>query len=102
MARPRTPVIDRLWARVQRGSADECWPWLGPARPDGYGEIRVAPGDKQLVHRVVNADAFGPIPDDVQIHHTCETKLCCNPAHHERLMIEEHSQLHRAQNFLKA
>ena len=57
----------------------------------------MAPGDKQLVHRLVNADAHGPIPEGVEVHHLCENKLCCNPgpAHHERLTKPEHSQMHR-------
>jgi hypothetical protein len=90
--------MERLWRRVDVRGPDECWLWQGPARPDGYGEIRVAAGDKQLVHRLVYADRHGPIPDGYDVHHWCETKLCCNPGpgHLEQLAHEEHSQLHRS------
>jgi hypothetical protein len=98
----RRPPIERVWRRVERGKKDECWPWAGKVRPDGYGEVRINKTVKQLAHRVVYADAHGgKLTDGMVVHHTCENKLCCNPAHLEALTWIEHSQLHSSQSYLR-
>lgn len=34
-----------------------------------------------LMHRAVYVDTLGPIPDDWDVHHTCETRNCVNVEH---------------------
>lgn len=74
-APPRTPLA-RLDIRP-----DGCWLWTGATNSDGYGVLRIG---KLLVlaHRHVFAMAHGqPIPADVVVMHTCDTRRCCNPKH---------------------
>jgi hypothetical protein len=30
---------DRLWSKIDTGSADDCWPWLGATTSAGYGRF---------------------------------------------------------------
>lgn len=79
----RRPLTDRLAERMQRGEADECWPWHGERMKSGYGMLR-PPGQRSpvtLTHRAAYALAHGPIPAGMQVVHTCDNPPCCNPAH---------------------
>lgn len=59
---------------------DECWPWLASLSPKGYGQLQDGTSNV-AAHRVAYEMAHGPIPEGHQVHHTCETKACQNPAH---------------------
>lgn len=76
MTELRTPIQKleaRLWARVDRGGPDDCWPWTGGSVLHGYGRItaRWALGGPQVwgAHRVSYVLAYGPLPPDRQIDH---------------------------------
>ena len=59
-----------------------CWFWLGGVHEDGYGYAHTGPRTSNaLVHRLVYEWEVGPIPDGLDLHHKCETPLCCNPKH---------------------
>jgi hypothetical protein len=75
-------LYTRLWARVLKGSADQCWPWTGATTGNGYGQIRHG-SSRLMVHRVAYESAFGPVPEGFVIDHTCRSVTCCNPAHLE-------------------
>jgi len=78
--RPQVPsAAAQMAAGVQRGTADECWPWTGPRLPSGYGRLRGA-GDR-YAHRESWAAVHGPIPPGVRIWHRCDWPPCCNVAH---------------------
>mgnify|MGYP001550307413 CR=1 FL=1 len=86
--RARAPLAERFWRYVDRRGADECWLWVGQSRNVGYGYIGVGgrAGGKILSHRAAWLLANGPIPDGDGHHgtvlmHTCDNRLCCNPAH---------------------
>ena len=82
------PLEERLWSRVERGSGDECWSWLGSQNSRGYGQI-MAHGHMTGVHRVAYELAVGPIPEGLQIDHLCRNPLCVNPAHLEPVTQRE-------------
>jgi hypothetical protein len=94
-----TPLTDRLWAKIEKRGPDECWPWTAAtnaspnARGGPYGKL----GDQHpsrktvLAHRVVYAEAVGPIPDGFQVDHLCGFSLCCNPAHLEAVPPSENN-----------
>jgi hypothetical protein len=98
--KPTKPIslIERFWRDVDtRGGPDACWPWLGCVHPSGYGTIYVHDGSPKLqkAHRFSYELHHGPIPDGLEVDHTCHTKACptpgwgdhhrrcCNPAHLE-------------------
>lgn len=77
---PVRPLADRLWEKVTKG--DGCWEWQGSGSY-GYGRIREGRGGSPfvLVHRVVWALTFGPIPDGLFVLHHCDNRRCVRPDH---------------------
>jgi hypothetical protein len=85
---------EKLWAKVDRRGAGECWPWLGKVTTHGYGKV-FHDGRLQGVHRLTYEALVGPIPDGLMLDHTCHDpaecaggpscphRSCCNPAHME-------------------
>lgn len=57
-----------------------CWLWAGVTFGNGYGEIK-AHGVNTLLHRFVYERLIGPIPNGAYVCHSCDVKLCANPAH---------------------
>jgi hypothetical protein len=69
-----------FWAKVEKGSPTECWPWLGYTRPSGHGLTQL---DCQPIHahRKAWILTHGPIRSDLCVNHRCDNARCCNPAH---------------------
>ena len=68
-----------FWKRVEK--SDDCWTWSGARQaPDSYGRIKVE-GRLLLAHRVSYELHYGPIPDGMQICHTCDNPPCVRPNH---------------------
>jgi hypothetical protein len=77
-------TADRFWSRVNMGG-DGCWRWTGAVDTRGYGSVRIG-GKLHRAHRVAYVLSFGAIPEGTGHHgtvimHTCDDRLCCNPAH---------------------
>lgn len=76
-----TSLAGRFWAKVRTG--DGCWLWTGALDNGGYGKIG-AGGDRGrtlCAHRVAWELARGPIPDGLEIDHTCHVRRCVRPDH---------------------
>lgn len=88
---PRLPP--RFWEKVKILDTG-CWEWQGALRSGGYGAFRVHPGTngKMAAHRAAYLALVGPIPDGLELDHTCHTfdltcyegadcphRRCCNP-----------------------
>lgn len=59
-------------------SPSGCWLWRGYITKDGYG--RVGNGGKYLrVHRASWQVHRGPIPDGIDVLHSCDIRHCFNP-----------------------
>lgn len=69
-----------VWKKVDQRSADECWPWTGTKKPQGYG-IFGFQGQTMYSHRLVYELVHGEIPAGHHVMHACNNKLCCNPHH---------------------
>ena len=69
--RPRLSLMERVDKR------SGCWLWTGPINISGYGST----GVRGLAHRAVYMELIGPIPKGMCLLHSCDVKLCCNPAH---------------------
>ncbi|MDO8673056.1 MAG: HNH endonuclease signature motif containing protein [Dehalococcoidia bacterium] len=73
----------RYWAKVTRGAApDDCWTWCG-AKSKGYGYFHVTrrPRVRVFAHRFSYDLQFGPIPDGLDVLHSCDHPQCSNPRH---------------------
>lgn len=95
--RIRTDVqpIDRFMVKVEIPGEDECWTWTGYTNESGYG--RFAEGGRLwLAHRWSYTYFVGPIPEGLELDHTCHTddascrggvtcphRRCVNPMHLE-------------------
>lgn len=75
----------RFMSKVNLLSPDGCWPWLGRL-DNGYGRFWLN-RKSTLAHRVSWETLRGPIPQDLQIDHTCRNRACVNPDHLEPVTI---------------
>lgn len=70
-----------VFVRVdQSGGPDACWNWQGPTNKWGYGKATVN-RRYHNAHRLAFIATHGGVGKDMVIMHTCDNRLCCNPAH---------------------
>lgn len=76
-----------FWARVDQSEGpDACWPWKAKARYlHGYGALVFNVGDgwkNYGAHRIAFFLAEGRTQaPGLDVMHSCDNKICCNPAH---------------------
>lgn len=75
---PPSVVEDRFWSKVSKSGS--CWQWMGEIKEPGYGRAWVR-GKRKAAHRASYEFTHGPIPDNLQIDHTCHNPGCVNPSH---------------------
>lgn len=85
----------RFWAKVEK--REHCWIWTAStAGPGQYGYFHVRGGRADRVrtyaHRWAYEQLVGPIPDGMELDHTCRNSRCVNPAHLEPV---DHAENHR-------
>lgn len=92
MGRPRIPVNERFWDKVNK--TDSCWLWTSKLNGSGYGVIAV-PDDTRgnsscgtrvkrryfLAHRMAWELTHGSIPEDKILCHHCDNPICVRPDH---------------------
>ena len=79
----KTPVADRLWAKVTKDpSPSGCWTWTG-CLVRGYGQIQGEGPERIYTHRLAYQLLVGEIPEDLVLDHICRNRACCNPDHLE-------------------
>lgn len=69
-----------FWRKVAISLPTTCWLWMGAKKPKGYGNVS-RNGKWTTAHRHAWSLRFGPIPDGMQVQHSCDTPSCCNPYH---------------------
>ena len=77
----RASLEERFWNFVNK--TDGCWLWTGTLNGAGYGTIGLGRKDagKGFAHRVSWEIHRGQIPKGLLVCHTCDCKICVNPAH---------------------
>jgi hypothetical protein len=75
------PLIDRLLNKVIVNDITDCWEFQGGKNNIGYGMIRDGKG-MRTTHRVSYEEhSQTKIPPGLVVMHSCDNKICCNPAH---------------------
>lgn len=71
------PTIESMLANTQRNG--ECLEWTRAKQSRGYGVL----WDKKqkLAHRVMFELVNGPIPEGMELLHSCDNPSCINPEH---------------------
>lgn len=72
--------IERFLAKIGDPDARGCTDWNASRTPKGYGQFSIG-HTLYRAHRVAYTIAFGGVPDDMQIDHTCLRPQCVNPEH---------------------
>lgn len=57
-----------------------CWEWTGPRRARGYGYAPQWTGET-VATRLFYKAFKGPIPEGMQVCHSCDNPPCVNPDH---------------------
>ncbi len=92
-----TPEV--LWSKVDVKGEQECWAWKGYVSASGYGRTWIN-DVAYYAHRVI-FDLAHPnqielrAPANKKAHgflmHTCDNRICCNPAHLRVASIKENN-----------
>lgn len=71
--------------RLERHSIPEpnsgCWIWTGSLGKFGYGQIMMPGGKPRRAHKVSYEVHKGPVPQGLDVRHTCDMRCCINPDH---------------------
>ena len=73
---------EALWDRCIPEPNSGCWLWLMGTLRGGYGQFYDREYRKyRIAHRVSYEVHKGPIPNGLDILHSCDTPSCINPDH---------------------
>lgn len=71
-------TLESLNARSER--VGECLVWRGGLNPGGYGYVWHE-GKNRAAHRVSYELNVGPIPEGLELRHSCDMPSCIEPSH---------------------
>lgn len=79
--------------RRLRFEPNGCIEFTGSRNQQGYGKLGTAKGcPDRCAHRAAYILVRGPIPDGLELDHTCENPPCVNPAHLDPVTVQEHAR----------
>ena len=74
--------IARFWRKVNIGSPDKCWPWIGALAGFKGHQPYIQFGGRTLIATRLGwfiVHKSDPFP--LFVLHRCDNTICCNPAH---------------------
>lgn len=80
MSRSIPITTERIEEKVEKIPEAGCWVWMGTTTVRGYGQI-ISNARKHYAHRASYEAFIGPIPEGMNVCHTCDNVYCVNPAH---------------------
>ncbi len=87
---PTKSVEQRFWEKVEK--TETCWLWTAGCGRDGYGYFNASGSAMVGAHRVAYQWLVGPIPDGMQLDHTCHVRRCVNPAHLQPVTAQKNQE----------
>lgn len=72
-------MLDRLSTKFLVG--DECWEWVAGKNNHGYGMFGVGNQVSKGAHVVLYELLVGPVPEGMELDHSCENRGCVRPSH---------------------
>lgn len=102
-------LIDRFMQYVLPEPTTGCWLWTGYVSQHGYGMFRFN-GEKRGAHKVAYELFIGPVPEGLDLDHTCHKpdscnggvtcphRSCVNPSHLEPVTPKVNSNRGHAHN----
>lgn len=75
------PALERLLLKCER-TPDGCLMFRGPLTPKGYAHVWVD-GKMRFLHVVTWEEKNGPVPEGLELDHTCKHRACCEEGHLE-------------------
>lgn len=72
--------MKRFWNKVNIKGPDDCWEWIAGRNNTGYGSFTLNRTSTSS-HRVAWLLTQTEIPEGMVVMHSCDNRLCCNPAH---------------------
>ncbi|UYL86596.1 HNH endonuclease [Arthrobacter phage RadFad] len=81
MPKPTSDPLTRFWPKVNKTAT--CWLWTAYKNPAGYGTFGAGSRASGVVlaHRFAWELENGPVPDGMDLDHTCHTPACVRPSH---------------------
>lgn len=71
----------RLIENIYVGGPDECWPWMGQVKRNGYGSIKVFRREVSPSRLMLEIKLERPLDSQEIAKHSCDNPVCCNPDH---------------------
>ncbi len=93
-------AIERFEKKIEVISETGCWIWMACVNRDGYGQFSIR-------HKVISAHVFayrqfrGPVPEGMELDHTCRVRCCVNPFHLEAVPHRTNCQRGEVGKYLK-
>lgn len=76
------PKASDPWACIDRSAGpDACWPWTFTTDREGYGVFKKDRRHYRAARWVLQQKLGRPLDVAEKTRHTCDNKICCNPAH---------------------
>jgi hypothetical protein len=75
------PIKERFEKFINKTTESGCWLWTGADNGYGYGAFALRKYHVVAAHRLSWELYVGPIPDNMDVLHKCDTPPCCNPLH---------------------